>query len=213
MRPQGGNSHQPCGFFRARRSEFRPTIRLRGLRLSVFRWTMQSRAVVTLWPRPRPDVECPHAQPVSSRDQRRRLCGNVGAALSSMQPFNVPAGAQILLGAPAKPMPPSDADAIASLVARVDGVQEAHLPQCFVVGVMESPAQILVVLLDTNYDASVALNRIGDGLTDILSKGKHLDVWPVESGNSMLNDVRSAGCEIYRSTAGAHNQKPWWRFW
>jgi len=133
-----------------------------------------------------------------------------------MQPFKAPAGSQVLLGAPAQPMPKSISDAIAQLVSAVDAVTEAHLPQCFVVDVMEKPAQILVVLIAPGSNAESVFHEIGEGLRGILSDGEFLDVWPVQSGNSMLSDVRGAGCEIYASTTGKSNsdgRKPWWRFW
>jgi hypothetical protein len=128
-----------------------------------------------------------------------------------MKPFNVPVGAQMLPGAPSKPM--SQSAAIAELVASVDGIVEAHLPQCFVVGVMDAPAQILVVLLGSDGDANLALDQIGSGLTACLPEGSHLDVWPIQSGSAILNDVRGTDCEIYRSIARSTGQRPWWRFW
>jgi hypothetical protein len=122
----------------------------------------------------------------------------------------------MLLGAPAQPMTKSTSDAIARLAVDTDGVSEAHLPQCFVVGVMEKPAQILVVVTVPGTNPDSILREIGDGLRTILPDGEFLDVWPVQSGNSMLNDVRGAGCEIYKSVAGPNDtadRKPWWKFW
>jgi hypothetical protein len=126
-----------------------------------------------------------------------------------VEPFNVPAGAHILLGAPAKPMPKEQADGLAKMVASIEGVVEAHLPQCFIVETMEKPAQILVVLVASQAGLNDVCVSIGDRLNSILPLGTHLDVWPMSGRSSMLNDVRAVGCEIYRSQL----KKPWWKLW
>ena len=70
-----------------------------------------------------------------------------------MQPMNVPAGAQIMLGAPAQPMPQALSEAIGNAVTQVEGILEAHLPQCYVAEVRQQPAQILVLVVRSPNDA------------------------------------------------------------
>lgn len=80
-----------------------------------------------------------------------------------MEPyFKVPAGAKILLGAPARPTERARSEALARLVASVGGVVEAHLPQCLVVGLMEMPAQVLVVVLESGSDPVAVLERFSN---------------------------------------------------
>lgn len=125
-----------------------------------------------------------------------------------MRQLSVAAGTKMLLGAPARPMPRDKAEAIAALVGSIDGVLEAHLPHCFVLGAMESPAQVLVLLIAPDADRQAVLNRVGVGLSTIVPSDEHLDVWAIEPGNSMLLDIRQVGCRIFSIT-----RRPWWKFW
>jgi hypothetical protein len=131
-----------------------------------------------------------------------------------LTPFTIPTGSQVFLGAPAKPMLTDVSSAIGAVVDSVDGVVEAHLPQCFVPGVMVGPAQILVLVFDENADAQGALNRIGAGLDVVFSGGAHIDVWPMGPASPFLRDVRLANCRVGKERAShAQGTKPWWKFW
>jgi hypothetical protein len=133
--------------------------------------------------------------------------------------IQVHAGAEMMVGAPAKPMPAETSAAIAALVAQIDGIQEAHLPQCYVPETMERPGQILVLALAPNANIQAAMDRIGQGLSGILSGGKPLDIWPLQPPHPLLDEVRKAGCEIYRQSAGEGTEtakstaKSWWKLW
>jgi hypothetical protein len=126
-----------------------------------------------------------------------------------MQPLSIPAGATMLLGPPAKPMPPERTEALTNLVANTEGILEAHLPQLFVVGVMDSAAQILVVSIAPSANQSQVLNSLSAGLKGIVPSNEFLDIWPVAPNSSMLKDVRNANCQILAPA----RQKPWWKFW
>ena len=65
-----------------------------------------------------------------------------------MKTLDIPKGTQVLIGAPAKPMDQTQSAAIGEMLHSLPGVREAYLPHCFVPGVVESPAQILVLVLD-----------------------------------------------------------------
>jgi hypothetical protein len=131
-----------------------------------------------------------------------------------MKPFMVPAGSQVFLGAPAKPMPPARAAAIGGAVDSIGGIAEAHLPQCFVPGVMVTPTQVLVLVLEDKANPTQVLDEIGRRLADVLSTAENIDVWPMSSQSALLADVRSANCGIGK---GASFQpaatKAWWKFW
>ena len=118
-----------------------------------------------------------------------------------MRPFEIPEGTNVMLGAPAKPMDPSISDALGELTSSIEGIVEAHLPQCFALGVMDKPAQILVVVIDPMVEPKMVFEQIGQGLSRILPSGQSLDVWPMDKENSLLGNVRSAGCQIAGSFA------------
>jgi hypothetical protein len=113
-----------------------------------------------------------------------------------IEPLRIPAGTVVLIGAPAEPMPRERASALAEMVSQIDGIQEAHLPQCFAVGVMTSPAQVLALVLAPGAEEPAVLAEVGAALAAILPQGQHLDVWPMAPGDGLLENVRSAGCRI-----------------
>ena len=129
--------------------------------------------------------------------------------------IHVRSGTELMIGAPANPMPEEISDAIAQLVAQIDGVQEAHLPQCYVPDMMEQPGQILILAIAPKADVRAAMEHIGQGLRGVLSEGEPLDIWPLQPPNPLLDEVRKADCQIYgrRATATAATIKPWWKFW
>ena len=118
-----------------------------------------------------------------------------------IRPFDIPEGTNVMLGAPAKPMDPLISDALGELTSSIEGIVEAHLPQCFVLGVMDKPAQILVVVIDQTVERKIVFEQIGQGLSRILPSGQSLDVWPMDKKNSLLSNVRAAGCQIAGSFA------------
>jgi hypothetical protein len=118
-----------------------------------------------------------------------------------MRPFEIPEGTKVMLGAPTKPMDPSISDALGELTSSIKGIVEAHLPQCFVLGIMEKPAQILVVVIDQMIERKIVFEQIGQGLSRILPSGQSLDVWPMDKENSLLGNVRAADCQIAGSFA------------
>lgn len=109
----------------------------------------------------------------------------------------VPDENMVLIGRPARTMPQERSEAIARLVESIDGVLEAYLPQCFVVEMMESPDQVLVVVLDPEADAVEVINLIKDGLKQILPSGKPFHIWPLPLGDSMLRTMRQIGSGIH----------------
>jgi hypothetical protein len=78
-----------------------------------------------------------------------------------------------------------------------DAVQEAHLPQAFVPGVMTESAQILVVILRKDISDSGDLERqVGTAVAQLCSGQRGIDIWFIESDHSMLDAVRRTNCRI-----------------
>ena len=126
-----------------------------------------------------------------------------------MHQIHLPAGTNVLLGSPATPMPREMSAAVAGLVASVPGILEAHLRQCFAVGVMDAPAQILVLSVPPDADVETMVNSIVRGLSRIIPAGEHLDILPMSPSDPMLSSVRDAHCQIFT----AMQPRPWWKFW
>ena len=127
-----------------------------------------------------------------------------------MEAQTIKAGTQILIGAPAEPMPRAQSAAVADMLAGL-GFEEAHLPQIYVPGAMERAGQVLVVLIKPGADVDALMHEVGCRLSQLLPGGERLDVWPLTEDNGALGDVRAAGCQILGPPP--HARKPWWRFW
>ncbi len=125
-----------------------------------------------------------------------------------MKPLTIPKDTSVYLGRPAKPMPQTLSDAIGEMVRSIGGIREAYLPQCYVKGIVEPPAQILVLVLDDAADQSV-LDLVGQGLERVLPQGVHPDVWPLSDGHSLLDAIRGTRMAIH--CASPSEKKPWWK--
>jgi hypothetical protein len=103
---------------------------------------------------------------------------------------------------------------IGESIAAVPGISEAHLPQCFVLGVMEAPAQVLVIVAAPDSSFGEIWSAVGTALTRSLPSDQSLDVLALSSDSELLTDVRAAGCEILHAR-GPHppGRRVWWRFW
>lgn len=128
-----------------------------------------------------------------------------------MQELQLKVGTQVIIGKPINPMPPDRSYAITKLVSSIDGILEAHLPHCFIPGMTEKPAQVLVIILKSPDLGPRVFPRIGQGLGRIIPKGEGLDIIPLELDSPLMPLVRKAGCEIF--VFKEKPKKPWWRFW
>lgn len=142
----------------------------------------------------------------------RRRSGGVARPLNSdvrnhpMEQRQISGGTKWYFGAPANPMPPERAAAIAALVARVPGIVEAHVPQCFVEG--DSAArQVLAIVVTSKAEIPRIAGELGAGLKAIVPAGQFLDILPFPA-SAVMPGVREARCQIFPVSA-----KPWWRVW
>ncbi|MDT7602481.1 MAG: hypothetical protein QOF61_478 [Acidobacteriota bacterium] len=127
-----------------------------------------------------------------------------------MEAREIEAGTQILIAAPSHPMPVAQSAAIADMLSKVAGVVEAHLPYCFVPGVMSEPAQVLVLVIERGRQAEEILHAVNCQLAQLLTEDSRLDIFPLTPESGMLKGVRAVGCQILGAKAGA---KRWWKFW
>jgi hypothetical protein len=110
--------------------------------------------------------------------------------------LTIPSGTPIMLGTPARPMAEALMQSIGTMLLNVNGVREAHLPQCFAMGVMEKPAQVLVVVIEATASSEEVMDAVLLGLAERLPEGIQLDVWPMEPAHSLLSTVQATDCRI-----------------
>jgi hypothetical protein len=118
-----------------------------------------------------------------------------------MEERQIAAGTAVYFGRPAKPMPKERANAIAAAVARVPGIVEAHLPQCYIDG-DEGARQVLVVVVDAPQDIPRAAQAIVCELAAILPPGDSVDLLPFDR-RSLPRGVREASCCVFGEEMGS----------
>lgn len=111
--------------------------------------------------------------------------------------LQIPNGVQVFIGSPAKAVSQDRIDRLSDMVMVAKGIDEAHLPQCFAMGIMAAPAQVLVVIGKSLEALAPALESIGEQLPKLVAQGEHLDVWPLAMSDGMVATVRGANCQIF----------------
>jgi len=124
-----------------------------------------------------------------------------------MEQTRVVAGMKMRISAPVQPLPPDRAAAIASAVARIPEIVEAHLPQCLVEGDSE-PRQVLAIGVARGARFADAVAAVGAGLSGIFPSGQLIDVLPFPQF-AVPGALRAAQCQIYPM----QTKKAWWKIW
>ncbi len=111
-----------------------------------------------------------------------------------MKQLNIPAGTQVLI-APLQSVPSPERTArLLDVIAACDGVSEAHLTQCFAIGVMEDPAPVLTLVLDPGKEIRSVLRQLASAPVDA---DEDLDVWILRPNDPVLKTLRQARSRIY----------------
>lgn len=110
--------------------------------------------------------------------------------------MKIPAGTQLFVGAPAKPLPAEITEQIRRALGKVPGISEAHLPQAYAKELVDPPVQILVIVMDATAQAESVMPGILKLLNRVLPAGAFLDVLPLDEDSAMLKAVRRAGCQL-----------------
>jgi hypothetical protein len=110
--------------------------------------------------------------------------------------MKLPAGTQVYIGAPVQPLPAELVKRIEQALGDVPGIREAHLPQVYIEGKIDPPAQVLMIVLDQEF--STQLPAIKDALRRILPGDRFMDIFELREDSPILAAVRSAGCKLER---------------
>jgi hypothetical protein len=131
-----------------------------------------------------------------------------------MQPFHIPKGARVYIGAPAQPLPETIVGGLRSVVSSVAGLAEAHLPQVYFEGA-EAASQVLVLVPLSRSQTQAVLDAVGSRLQSVLPSGVALDILPLAASDPLLEPVRNTHCELFVSSEkpAVEAGKPWWKFW
>jgi hypothetical protein len=108
--------------------------------------------------------------------------------------MNIPAGSQMFIGPPAKPMPSEITRAIGAAVGKFSQIEEAHMPMIFMKGRIDPPAQVLVLVMQKQIPG--LLPRIMDSVQPLIPAGSHLDAFEFPTNHPMLATIRSTRTEL-----------------
>lgn len=128
-----------------------------------------------------------------------KLLAEFDALFNRVPPMSIlfiPPGAQVMIGAPAQPMPESTKEALKSLVGSIPEITEAHLPQLIAPAVMRAPGQVLVTVMESQEAADRALAALDAGIATIIGEDGHLDVLALAPSSPLLESVRNIGLRI-----------------
>ncbi len=99
-------------------------------------------------------------------------------------------GAEVYIGRPRNPLGDDHVKSIGRLVRGLPRLREAHLPQLFVPGLMQQPAQVLVI--GTDADPAELAEAVGRLQALVAEKtGQVLDVLPLSNGSPLWTDIRN----------------------
>jgi len=123
----------------------------------------------------------------------------------------LPSGTTLLIGPPTGAQLSDEArTALATAVAALPGLLEAHVPQITAAGSGSAPRQVLFLVLEDDARAERVLESLAPRLKEIVPAGAVLDVLPLTLRHELLPAVRNAGSRIF---AAPQRERPWWRFW
>jgi hypothetical protein len=125
-----------------------------------------------------------------------------------MEPLSIPKGSTVFLGKAARPMPQHLCDAIGDLVSNIERIREAYLAQCYVAGIVDPAAEILVLVVDDLINQQNVLHSVDGGLARIMPTGMHLDVLVVNNRDKLLAMIRN----LPNIRATSAQKKSSWRF-
>jgi hypothetical protein len=131
-----------------------------------------------------------------------------------MKVIEVPPNTRVFLGVPAQPLPETLKTHIIGAVYSLDGVEQLHLPQCFALGIMGAPAQVLVIVVGANASVKRVTKRVAKTLSQLLPPDLSLDIWPIAFDSPFAAAVQQANCLIERDPFCLpvfRKPRPWWR--
>jgi len=94
--------------------------------------------------------------------------------------------------------------ALRDVVSRMAAVEEAHLPQCFIIGVTPKPAKVLVVIGHTLKAVQRELDGVADELNNLVGGSEQLAVWPLVMSDDMVEACGRQTANFLRAFPGKH---------
>jgi len=101
-----------------------------------------------------------------------------------------------MVGAPEQAAPDAVRKALVDLVVTIGPIQEAHLAEVHIPGMIDPAELTLVVVVDQATDEGELLRRMDKALNEVIPDELDLGVWPLHPDDEALPSIRSLNCQI-----------------
>jgi hypothetical protein len=108
--------------------------------------------------------------------------------------MKIPAGTTGYIGAPAQPIRKEISDAIGSELGQIPEILEVHLPQVYIKGLIDPPAQILFVVVEENTPS--LQGKIAEVMKRVLPPNFYMDITELHPSNPQLPAIRASGSQL-----------------
>ena len=112
------------------------------------------------------------------------------------QKFQTIVSTSILITAPRKPWRKKRIKQISAMLADIDEVREAHLPQVIEIGSTAPPEITLFIVVEPASAVATVMETIDARLAALLGRGETLKVRPISPQDELLTTVRGVDCVI-----------------
>jgi len=113
-----------------------------------------------------------------------------------MATLDLTTATNVLVGKPSKQLSMRRLKQISALLGDISEVREAHIPEVFAIGIMQTPRNVLFLVIEPDTSIDHITARIDGALGTILGRREHLDVWPVSTEHRLIATIREADCLV-----------------
>lgn len=112
------------------------------------------------------------------------------------QKFQAAAKTNMLITAPRRPWRRKRIKQISAILADIDEVREAHLPQVIEIGSTAPPEMTLFIVVEPASAVDAVMEKIGARLQSLLGRNETLNVRPIGCQDELLTTIRDVDCVI-----------------
>lgn len=107
----------------------------------------------------------------------------------------IPNDQKVLIGKPAHALSQADRLALDKAIDRLPQCLEVHVPQYFVIGAMQAPRLVLVLVVRDDEDREAIAQKVHILLAECLPESMTIDTWVITGDDSLLPAIRRACCQ------------------
>jgi len=123
-------------------------------------------------------------------------------------PYHLPAGEKVYIGAPSQPWPDEVVGMLRARFSELEPGLEVHLPMVYVPGHID-PAAIVVFAIRSPQHSEVTVRRLCESvITEVLPAGTPFMLMINTEDSPLVPAVRNAGCKICDNRTASGHPRP-----